>query len=341
MGAIVILGGTGFIGTHLAQHLYHERPNSEIILVDLLEPRRAGYARVLQEGLDSGRVRFFQHDIRTSLPEDLTDAPANALYNLAAVHREPGHKAEEYFETNLPGAEVACSWAARNGCGRIVFTSSISPYGPSEAAKNESSIPTPESPYGSSKLAAEKIHLAWQAADSARRKLLMLRPGVVFGPGEGGNVTRLVRSLINGYFVYMGNRETRKAAGYVKELCHVIQFGLDTLEEQDLPSLLLNFSLDPAPTMEQFVSTIQATAGIRRPVLSVPRKLLVGASYPISAISELFGIKQPINPVRIRKLFRSTNIDPLRLRELGYKYRYTLETALSDWKCEAPEDFKK
>ena len=341
MDSLVIVGGSGFIGTHLAQHLHGEYPNSEIVLVDLLEPRIAPYAEVLQQGLTSGRIRFVRHDVRNPLPEKLSESPVKVLYNFAAVHREPGHKAEEYFETNLPGAEVACSWAARNGCDRIVFTSSISPYGPSETVKNELSIPTPESPYGSSKLAAEKIHLAWQAADSGRRKLLILRPGVVFGPGEGGNVTRLVRSLVKGYFVYMGNRHTRKAAGYVKELCHVMQFGLEMLEGQDLDSLLLNFSLDPAPTMEQFVSAIQSTAGIRRPVPSLPRKLLVGLSYPISAITHLFGLQQPINPVRVRKTFRSTNIEPLRLRQLGYRYRYSLESALSDWKRDAPKDFQR
>ena len=340
MREIVILGGTGFIGTHLAQHLYIHDSDSEIVLVDLQEPRRATYTQILQEGLASGRIRFVRHDVRNALPGNLTNGPASVLYNLAAVHREPGHRSEEYFETNLPGAEAACSWAAENGCQRIVFTSSISPYGPSEAIKNELSIPTPESAYGSSKLVAEKIHLAWQAADATRRKLLILRPGVVFGPGEGGNVTRLVRSLVKGYFVYMGNRNTRKAAGYVKELCHVIQFGLEGLEEQDLPSLLLNFSLDPAPALEQFVLTIQNTAGIRRPVLSVPRGFLLAASHVIATLSGMVGVRQSINPVRVRKLFRSTNIEPLRLRQLGYRYRFSLQSAFADWKAEVPEDFR-
>jgi hypothetical protein len=45
--------------------------------------------------------------------------------------------------------------------------------------------------------------------------------------------------------------------------------------------------------------------------------------------------------VRVRKLFRSTSIDPKRLRELGYKYQYTLETALLDWKHDLPDDFSK
>ena len=43
------------------------------------------------------------------------------------------------------------------------------------------------------------------------RKLLIVRPGVVFGPGEGGNVSRLIKAVIKRYFIYIGNRKTRKA----------------------------------------------------------------------------------------------------------------------------------
>jgi NAD dependent epimerase/dehydratase family enzyme len=47
----------------------------------------------------------------------------------------------------------------------------------------------------------------------------------------------------------------------------------------------------------------------------------------------------PINPVRVRKLFRSNNVWPEKLKCLGYKYTYTLESALQDWKKDVPQDF--
>ena len=174
-----------------------------------------------------------------------------------------------------------CSWASAAGCQRIVFTSSIAPYGPSGELKNEESLPVPDSPYGSSKLAAEKVHMVWQAACN-RRKLLILRPGVVFGPGERGNVTRLIRSVVKGYFVYMGNRQTRKAGGYVKELCRVMQFGLSHQDESGESFTLLNFSIDPPPTLETYVTAIQNAAGIRRTPLNLPRPLLLADFLPDS-----------------------------------------------------------
>jgi nucleoside-diphosphate-sugar epimerase len=338
MKSAVVFGGTGFVGTHLAQHLLAHNLAETIYLVDLNQPRDLPYTRLLQSGLKSGRVIFVAHDVRKPVPPSLLPERADVVFNLAAVHREPGHIPSEYFETNISGAENVCAWASDVGCRTVVFTSSISPYGPSEEKKTETSLPAPETPYGSSKLAAEKIHLSWQSAQDGR-KLLILRPGVVFGPGEGGNVTRLVRSLAKGYFVYLGNRDTIKAAGYIKELCYVAMFGLDVLQNGDSPSLLLNFTLNPPPTVQQMVQAILKVIGKARRPLSMPRKLLLGLSYPMVAAERLFGVKLPINPVRVRKLFRSNNIWPEKLTSLGYEYRYTLESALQDWKADAPQDF--
>ncbi|HEY5057006.1 MAG TPA: NAD(P)-dependent oxidoreductase [Acidobacteriaceae bacterium] len=338
MKVVVLFGGTGFIGTHLAQRFLSDSSLEKIYLVDHRAPRTASYAGALNHALSSGRAVFVPHDVRKPVPLGLLPPAPGLVFNLAAVHREPGHAASEYFETNLRGAENVCAWTSAAGCRTMVFTSSISPYGPSEDKKTETSLPTPETAYGSSKLAAEKIHLAWQGAQP-ERKLLILRPGVVFGPGEGGNVTRLLRSLVKGYFVYLGNRNTVKAAGYVKELCAVAMFGLDVLRKGDEPNLLLNFTMDPPPTVEQMVNAIVKTMGKERNPLSVPSWVMLALSYPMSVAESATGIKLPINRVRVRKLIRSNNIWAEGLRALGYQYRYTLESAFEDWKRDCPEDF--
>ena len=163
----------------------------------------------------------------------------------------------------------------------------------------------------------------------------------MFGPGEGGNVTRLIRSVVCGYFVYIGNRATRKAGGYVKELCSVLLFGLEHQDSAGETATILNFSMSPIPRLEDFVNAIRTVAGIRRSPFSVPRSAVLGASYPIAGIARTFGIRQPISPVRVRKLFRSTSIDPRRLREIGYTWQFTLEEAFKDWRNDVPEDFSR
>lgn len=334
-----IFGGTGFIGTHFIRHLLNTGLASEIVVLDLSPPRADTYTGALKAALASGNIRFVQCDVREPIVACSLNERFDVIANLAAVHREPGHKTEEYFATNVLGAENVCAFAQAVGCDRILFTSSISPYGPSEEEKNEHSLPVPQTAYGSSKLVAEKLHIAWQRAGSGR-KLLILRPGVVFGPGEGGNVTRLIRSVVRGYFVYTGNRNTRKAGGYVKELCRVITFGLEAQDLLNEDLMMLNFSMFPTPTLEDYVKAISAVAGVRRTPPNVPRWSLMAISHVATSLSALVGRQTQLNPTRMQKLFRSTFIRPSKLIELGYTWSYTLEEAFSDWKLDQPTDFK-
>ena len=335
---IAIFGGSGFIGTHLAEYALGSGLAKKIFLLDLAAPKPALYTPLLNRGLQTGLVRYIRWDVRKPIPPTLLPEPTEIVFNLAAVHREPGHRPDEYFETNLLGAENICAFASATGCSRIVFTSSISPYGPSEDVKSEDSPPSPTTPYGSSKLAAEKIHLDWNTS-GAERKLLILRPGVVFGPGEKGNVTRLIRSLAKGYFVYVGNRNTRKAGGYVKELCSVIKFGLEHQDRAGQSQILLNFSANPVPTLREFVGAICKTLGRRPSSIEIPRSVLQSCTRLISFMARTLGIKHPFDPVRVRKLWNSTYVDPKGLRELGYVWKFSLEEAFLDWKRDCPQDF--
>ena len=338
MKQIVIFGGTGFIGTHTAQRLLQDPDVERVVVVDIGPPRTEPYTAALQAALASGKAQFVRHDIRQPVPLDKLPK-ADLIFNFAAVHPNRATSPREYYETNLQGATNVCDYATAVDCRHIVFTSSISPYGPSEDAKHEGTLPVPETPYGGSKLVAEEMHKAWQKTLPGR-KLLIVRPGVVFGPGESGNVTRLVHSLVKGYFVYMGNKDTRKAGGYVKELSNVFLFGIDYQNKSSEGVTLLNFSVEPTPELSQYVDAIRKVGGIKRTPLSISRNLLLGISYPIDIVASIFGIKQPISPTRIRKLYRSTNIEPRRLQELGYAYQYTLEESFADWKRDKPEDFQ-
>lgn len=245
----------------------------------------------------------------------------------------------EYYETNLLGAENICAWAGKVNCNRIIFTSSISPYGPSEEARNESSLPVPVTAYGGSKLAAEKIHQIWQARDAQNRQLVIVRPGVVFGPGEGGNVSRLIKAVLHRYFFYMGNKDTRKAGTYVKELCNAMLWVLERQSQTGERVSLFNMSMNPGPSIKEYVDTVCSVAGVRRTIPAIPYPMLLAVAQTIDLVARPFGIKHPFSPVRIRKLVRSNNIRPSYLIENGYVYQYTLESAFSDWKKEYPEEW--
>ena len=59
--SVVIFGGTGFIGTHLTQHLLRENLARRIVLADLAPPRKAPYASLLDEAITKGTVRIPRH----------------------------------------------------------------------------------------------------------------------------------------------------------------------------------------------------------------------------------------------------------------------------------------
>jgi nucleoside-diphosphate-sugar epimerase len=328
----IIFGGGGFIGTYLTRHLLEQNIVEKIILADMVEPK---------ESFDHSKISFVKVDVRKEIKSTaFTDSP-NLIINLAAVHREPGHRPEEYFETNIPGAENISKFAESTGCKTIIFTSSISPYGATEEQKerDEDTLPTPKTPYGISKLAAEKIHTTWQQ-QSNDRSLLIVRPGVIFGHGENGNVTRMIRAMLGRYFMYVDNQDTRKAGGYVKELCQSISWMMRWMHRNNKNFALYNFTMDPPPTVKEYVEAINTVSNKNTFVPNLPFSLLLLGSYFAQGLSSLFKINQPINPTRVRKLVRSNYILPKVLRGSGYKYHYTLEEALSDWKNEYPQDFR-
>ena len=334
---VVIFGGAGFIGTFFAQHLIEDHGVKKVYLFDhesistkVFEFRKNMVNSYPQITMIMGGVRKFID----WMPDEKIDLVAN----FAAVHREPGHESYEYYECNLLGAENVCDWAERAGCNKIIFSSSIAPYGLSEEVRDERSIPVPTTAYGGSKLAAEKIHQIWQAKEE-HRQLVIVRPGVVFGPGEGGNVSRLIKAVRNRYFFYTGNQKTRKAGVYVKELCHAMCWVLDSEKSKTDKVTLFNMTMNPGPSIEEYVETIAKVVGIKARVPKVPVSLLLVASYIIDLFARPLGIDHPFSPVRIKKLTRSNNILPTYLCDNGYKYRYTLEEALLDWKQDYPDEW--
>jgi nucleoside-diphosphate-sugar epimerase len=336
-GVAVIFGGGGFIGTFFARHILAHSGYSKVYLFDVYSPQD-GDTAFNQEASANTYIQFIQGDVRERI-DWMPPEPISLIANFAAVHREPGHQDHEYYECNLPGAENVCNWAVRVDCNRIIFTSSIAPYGPSEEVKDEHSIPVPETAYGGSKLAAEKIHQIWQAGDS-NRQLVIVRPGVVFGPGEGGNVSRLIKAVLGGYFFYMGNKKTRKAGIYVKELCETMVWVLNSKKFKSEGFTLYNATMNPGPSIEEYVKEIKNVAGIRRYVPNLPSPILLMAAYLIELVAKPFGISHPFSPVRVKKLIRSNNIIPTYLAENEYKFKFTLEEALIDWKKECPEEWK-
>lgn len=192
----IIFGGSGFIGTHLIHLLKETHPEDKIYDLDIVMPGEEGVVPGIVEKNEG--VIYERVDVRKPITFEIETTENDVVFNLAAVHRTPGHKDIEYFETNIRGAENVTEWCEKHGIKKILFTSSIAPYGAAEELKKETTLPTPNTPYGISKLVAEKIHFGWAGKNDAQ--LIIVRPGIVYGKGEHGNMTRLYAGIRKRYF---------------------------------------------------------------------------------------------------------------------------------------------
>ena len=321
MPTCLITGGSGYVGHRWALRLAERKTFRRIILADLRPP-----GGVLPQG-----VEFMACDVRQPIQPQLPNVRPDWIFNFAAVHREPGHGREEYFDTNLPGARNICAFAEQTGCKNILFSSSIAVYGPTHGPTSESSPLYPASPYGISKLAAELIHETWRAAD-AQRRLLICRPAVVYGPGDPGNILRMIRAIKKGLFIFPGNKKVRKSYAYIEGLLDSFEFVMAGKERQ----LTYNYAERETETLEGLVQIVQRQLGRRTPTLTAPLPLLEAAARITQWATRG---RSPLHPARVRKATLSTHIVPETLAQAGFDFRYDFAASLKDWSVKSPEDF--
>ena len=210
----------------------------------------------------------------------------------------------------------------------LLFTSSISVYGPTEEARDESGPLMPESAYGRSKQMAEEIHRLWQQS-SPDRRLVIVRPAVIFGAGESGNFTRLAKALKAGTFAYPGRRDTIKSCGYVGELVRTMLF----MRDQDRPEVTYNFAYPERYNSEQICEAFHRVGGFSKPKFVIPLGFMLAVGFAFEVLAAL-GLKTSVNRARVLKLVKSTNIIPGQLMKLGYRFETDLESGLRSWKDE-------
>lgn len=318
LNKFIIFGGSGFIGSHLVREL-KQLGISDITIADIVEPKGDMF---------SG-VSFIRCDVRQPIPASIVSAPA-VVVNLAAIHRTPGHPDHEYFDTNVKGATNVTRFCEDTGSTTLWFTSSIAVYGPTEEPKSEKSELTPNSAYGKSKFEAENIQRAWQVKDT-NRKLVIVRPAVIFGRGEQANFTKLAKALKHRLFVYPGRKDTIKGCGYVEDLVASLFF----MNNQPEDYILYNYCYSSNYTIKDICGTFAKVAGYSKPLGTIPLSLMVNAARPFQLLNAL-GLKNGIHPARMHKLVKSTNIVPGELIKRGYPYRTDLEEGLRRWMADAP-----
>jgi nucleoside-diphosphate-sugar epimerase len=321
MKRVVIFGGAGYIGTHLARYLLQTHGAEEVVVADIKDSPLAS----------TQGIRFVRTDVRQAIPATLVSAPPDWIFNFAAVHREPGHLPFEYFDTNLNGAQHVCDFATTVKCSNLCFTSSISVYGPTLGPTDEQAPICPTTPYGASKYPAELIHERWLEGNAARR-LIIIRPGVVYGPGNPGNIGRMVQAIQKGYFAFPGSTKMHKSYAYIYGLLESISFVIARGERL----VRYNYVETPTETFGDIATHVKQFVGSKAPILNLPAAMLMPVAKTIQVV---LGDSNPIHPVRVRKAAMQTNIVPQALIDMGFKFQYPFAESLRHWRSQKPEDF--
>ena len=305
---VTVTGGSGFVGSHLLSRLIaagHDTRNLDI------HPSST-HAHLTTIG-DIGDLQACMSAMRGS----------DAIIHLAALYRDDVRPRELYYNVNVDGTRNIVLAAEACGVTKIVFTSSFSVYGLDSAGRVEDGELSPANDYGRSKMAAEEILREWQSRDPAR-SLQIVRPSVIFGDGNRGNVWTLVNQIASGRFALVGRGTNRKSVAYVG---NVVEFLLLLLERQGLPTGLYNYADKPDMSVSEIVDLAAST--LRKPVKRIPIPggvaMLVG--YAGDAFTTLIGRPTVINSERVRKFLADTRLPTERVKDLGFEAPFELKAA--------------
>lgn len=282
---VLLTGGSGFIGSRLAQHFAHA--GDQGVILDLAPPAALP---------DSWR--FVQADVRDAGAVKEAAAGCDALFHLAAAHHDRGISPATYFSVNRDGTSAVCEAAAAHGIRRICFFSSVAVYGGAAPPRTEETVPLPIGPYGASKLEGEQVVRKWCAGGPERRAII-IRPTAIIGPGNFANLYALCRQLDRPWFVQVGPGSNVKALGFVDNLVAATVALWGRNGEQ--PVEVFNYVDKPDLTSREIVAEIRRGLGRGLRGIRIPFRLALLGALPFELGSWLSGRDLGVSRNRIRK----------------------------------------
>lgn len=327
--SVVLFGGTGFIGQHLARHLL--RCGAGPIVLCARRPPKPLHAE-LHTALAQGSVRYVQVDLSEPWHDLALPAQPWLVANLAA--KLPLHgRSQEIRTFNTNSTESICAWMERVNCANQIFISSNVAIGEHSKPADESVIPAPNTVYGESKLHGERLCRAWQEKSEYRR-LLIVRPGMIYGATENSAFLKLLHALHKGFFFYPTSPKLPKGGGSVKELCDAMLWRFARQLEEPSRTELCHYASDPICTLQDYVETIQRVWGIRRRIPRLPGVPLLHTLRILNRMTSAFGL--PFSPPSdaLESLMMPYHTEAGRLKALGYPFPISLDAGIKDWKQE-------
>lgn len=304
---ISIIGASGFVGSYLREEL-----NNSGIEFQAFDKNNIH---------NSKEIEYLDVEDHRSL---MQLSNASTLINLAAVHRDDIKPISKYDDINVQGAKNTCIAAENFGINKIIFISSVAVYGFAPANTDESGEPNYFNDYGRTKYLAENVYKEWFDKDPNSRSLIIIRPTVIFGEGNRGNVYNLLNQVSKNRFVMIGSGNNIKSMAYVRNVVAFIKYCININDGFHI----YNYVDKPDLDMNSFLILIRKklfnkeSVGIRLPYFF---GIIIGKIFDL--LSNLTGYKFPVSSIRIEKFVKTTQFNTS-IGNTGFQAPFKLDEAL-------------
>ena len=229
-----------------------------------------------------------------------------------------------YYDVNLEGTINVLSKMDELGIKHLIFTSSVAIYGLNKNNPDENHIQDPFNHYGKSKWQAEKVIKEWYNNDPEGKSITIIRPTVIFGERNRGNVYNLLKQISSGKFIMIGKGDNKKSMAYVG---NIVAFIKDRLQKSELGFHVFNYVDKPDFNMNELVSVIENKMELNMSKIKIPYWLGMIGGFCFDFFSKLSDKKLSISSVRVKKFCATTKFNSTKAHN-SFNAPYTLKEGL-------------
>ena len=276
---ILITGVHGFVGTNLVKALSREHT---IYGLDIISPTKEGVKYTFS---------WDYLDKEDGIPE------VDAIIHLAGKAHDTKNQsaADVYFKVNTELTKKIYDYYLKSKAKKFIFFSSVKAAADRVEGEyvDENVVPSPKGPYGESKIAAEEyIRSKEDERMKAGKETYILRPCMIHGPGNKGNLNLLYGVVKKGIPWPLGAFENKRTFTSIDNLCFIIK-GLLT---ENVESGIYNINDDEAVSTNELIDIICSAMGKKAHIWRIPRGLMEGVAKIGGALH------LPLNAERLQKL---------------------------------------
>ncbi|NCR96767.1 MAG: NAD-dependent epimerase/dehydratase family protein [Microcystis aeruginosa L311-01] len=319
MKNLLVTGATGFIGGHLLPLLHQQGWKITAAVRDDFRHPASIPIKTIKVGEIDGSTDW--HETLEGIDTVIHLAARAHIINDTIPNPET-----EFIRVNTEGTANLAKQSIEAGVKHFIFISSLGAMGSfSKEILTENSHCKPDTHYGRSKLKAEQALI--QLAKDINMTWTIIRPTLVYGPGNPGNMDRLMKLIKRGLPLPFGAIKNRRSFVFVGNLVAAI---ITCLDHPNAANQIFLISDNQAVSTPQLIRLIAQQIQQPCQLLPVPTTLLRFLGYLGDSIESITGKNLPFNTYSIDRLLGSLTVESSYIQKtLDWQPPFTLEQGLA------------